>query len=439
MRYDRSLGVALALAAVLSLPAIVQAQGFHADRAGNEGPGFKTGRLVLHPGVSLEGGYDSNVFLQNTNEEDSFILRLKGYLDVATEPPQRQREGEANEAVPQKIRFRGGVGVDYYHFFNNRVAPNAAADGHIDLAYNPSNVFSLQVRDVFIRTVRPFTNPNVPQGTTTSYGRNRNTASLDLVGRSKSQVLEGRLGYTNAIEFFDSNVFQYGNNMTHRVPGELSWSFFPTSALIYKVEYANQQFDEDQAASATTLLSDNNRVKTAIGYNGALTERFSMGAFLGYTAGFYRLASDFDGMTARVDVRWRPRPTISFVAGYDRDFIPSFIGNFTQVNRLFADTNFVLAGALQLGIKAWVSFDKSGLALDENGNLLDPNNPYREDIRVFVGIFGEYRFKAWLAMFGQVGWLADFTDFEYVGTDPLLDPAAGYQRFDAWLGLRAFY
>ena len=35
---------------------------------------------------------------------------------------------------------------------------------------------------------------------------------------------------------------------------------------------------------------------------------------------------------------------------------------------------------------------------------------------MYAGIFGEYRFKAWLALFGKVGYLADFTDFQYLGT-----------------------
>jgi hypothetical protein len=438
MRYYWKLELALALVAVLSLSSSAKAQGYLADRAGREGPGFKTGRLVLHPGLSLEGGYDSNIFLQNQNEADSFILRLSAYLDVATEPPQRQRQGESNKAVPQKIEFRGGVGGSYYNYFTDRMAPNASADGHIDFAYNPSEVFSLEVRDVFIRTIRPFTNANTQDGSTTSYGRNRNTASLNLVGRSKSQVLEGRIGYANMIEFFDSDVFKYGDNLTHRVPASLSWSFFPSSALIFGAEYINQQYDEEEVLASSTLLSDNNRVRSYLGYNGSLTERFSMTARLGYTAGFYRLASDFDGLIAGVEVRWRPRPTINFVAGYDYDIRPSFIGNFTRINRLFARTQFTIGGKLSLGIDGRVSFDNSGLAVAPDGTLLG-TEPYREDIRVYAGLFGEYRFKAWLSLFARVGYLADFTDFQYLGTQPLLDPAAGYQRFDAWLGLRVFY
>jgi len=442
MRYCSKLELALALAAVLgsvSLPPTAGAQGFSTDRAAREGPGFKVGRLVLHPGLSLEGGYDGNVFLQDVGREDSFLLRLAGYLDVATEGTQRQSEGEASKADPQKIQFRGGLGARYYHYFFGRVPDNVAADAHVDFSYNPSRVFSLQVRDTFMRTVRPFSDPNTPQGTTISYGRNTNMAALDLVGRSKSRVLEGRVGYTNNIEFFDASIYGFGNNMTHRVPASLSWLFFPTSALVYQFEYAGQRFQNpDQILTSSTLLSDNNRVSNMIGYNGAITERFSLAAMIGYAAGFYELGQDFDGVIARIDTRWRPRPTIGLNAGFDRDYRPSFIGNFTLMNRLYANVRFTLAGALQLGLKTWVSFDKSGLALRPDGTSLG-DQPFREDIRLYAGIFGEYRFKAWLAMFGQVGYLADFTDFQYAGADPLLDPAANYQRFEAWLGLRVFY
>jgi len=438
MRVDRKLGYALALVGVLSLPSVANAQLQLFDRSANEGPGIKTGRLVLHPGLSLEGGYDTNVFLADQNEGGSFILRLTGYLDVATEPPQRQREGEANKPVQQKIVFRGGVGVRYYQYFDDRVDPNAAADAHINFAYNPSEVFTLEVQDMFLRTIRPFTNASTPDGPTTSYGRNINRASIDFVGRTKSQVLEGRLGYTNVFEFFDSDLFQYGNSITHRVPAQLSWSFFPNSALIYRVNYENQQYDETEVAASSTLLLDSNRVRTDFGYNGALTERLSMTALIGYTAGFYAFADDFDGLVARVDFRWQPRPTIEMLAGYDRNFRPSFIGNYYQSNRLFIESTFVVAGALRLGVDGWVSFDKSGLALAPDGTLLG-DQPYREDIRVHAGIIGEYRFRSWLSLIGRVGYLADFTDFEYVGTQPLLEPAARYQRLDVWLGVRVFY
>ncbi|MDH3844806.1 MAG: hypothetical protein OES69_12760, partial [Myxococcales bacterium] len=64
MRCCLRLGLSLA-ACVLLLPDLAEGQTLFPDRAANEGPGFKTGRFVLHPGIAVESGYDSNVFLQS--------------------------------------------------------------------------------------------------------------------------------------------------------------------------------------------------------------------------------------------------------------------------------------------------------------------------------------------------------------------------------------
>ena len=82
---------------------------------------------------------------------------------------------------------------------------------------------------------------------------------------------------------------------------------------------------------------------------------------------------------------------------------------------------------------------KAKAVASDGTTLLDPNQPYRKDIRVWAGLFAEYRFRSWLALFGEVGYLADFTDFVYFGVEPLVEPNANYQKFQAWLGLRVFY
>lgn len=438
MRGIRKLELALALLVLVSLAPVAQAQ-FEDGRAGTEGPGFKTGRLVLHPGLTLEGGYISNVFLQEDGlEEDSFVLRVGGYLDVATEPPVRRRGGDAAKADPQKIQFRGGVGARYYHFFNDRVPNGVAADAHVDFKYNPSKVFTLAVNDVFVRTVQPFTNPTTLEGRSANSGRNTNTGRLALIGRSKSQVLEGSAGYTNVLRFYDAEIFQFSDYVDHQVPVQLSWSFLPSSALVYVADYGRRSWGEQPNDDATVLLSDSHRVSNMVGYNGAITERFALTAMVGYAAGFFDVASNFDGVVATVETRWNPRPTISFKAGYEKDFQPSLIGNFTQINLLRTDTTFILGGAFSLGLRTWLSFNKSGLALAPDGNLLG-DQAYRKDTRLWVAVNGEYRFKAWFAVTAQVGYVADFTDFQYLGAAPLPQPLAQFQRWNAWLGLRVFY
>ena len=83
--------------------------------------------------------------------------------------------------------------------------------------------------------------------------------------------------------------------------------------------------------------------------------------------------------------------------------------------------------------------DLPGLPTPRAKRPMEKPSPISPTSRVYAGLFGEYRFTSWLALFGRIGYLADFTDFEYVGADPLLSPSASYQKFEAWLGLRVFY
>ncbi len=224
------------------------------------------------------------------------------------------------------------------------------------------------------------------------------------------------------------------------MPASLSWSFFPSSALVYVADVRAQRYDFNNFINSSTLLADSNRIHNWIGYSGALTERFSLTAMIGYAAGFFDFGGDdYDGVIARLESSWHPRPTIALIAGYERDFVSSFIGNFTELNRLHR------------GPRDSSCRERCNLACGPQSRLTSLAWPSHRTVRCSAisptaktsafksGIFGEYRFKAWLALFGQVGYLADFTDFEYVGTVPLLDPAASYKRFDAWLGLRVFY
>ena len=179
-------------------------------------------------------------------------------------------------------------------------------------------------------------------------------------------------------------------------------------------------------------------MRSLVGYNGSITNRLALTALVGYAAGFFEALQDFDGPIARVEARWRPRGTISLAGGYTHDIVSSFIGNFTRMHRLHLNTTFTVAGAFLLGLRAWVSFDKSGLALTPQGTPLG-SELERQDIRTQITLFGEYRFRSWLSVFSELGYLADFTDFTFTGIDPLLDPLGDYQRFEAWIGFRVFY
>lgn len=65
----RNVVIAMIVVASLGLSSNVQAQEWLRDRENSEGPGVRLGdRLVLHPGLGIEGGYDTNFFHQDANE-----------------------------------------------------------------------------------------------------------------------------------------------------------------------------------------------------------------------------------------------------------------------------------------------------------------------------------------------------------------------------------
>ena len=85
----------LAISSVLLLCSRAEAQFATPLRYNQEGPGIKlTDSLVFHPGLAVEGRYDSNVLFTDTARKGAPYLRLIGHLDLATRPPKRMKSGD---------------------------------------------------------------------------------------------------------------------------------------------------------------------------------------------------------------------------------------------------------------------------------------------------------------------------------------------------------
>src|SRR5512137_3051354 len=101
---------AVALVLGLSSPALAQ---FNAPIRYNEGPGIKLGEsLVFHPGIDIEGRYDSNALYTDSNIQGAGYMRFIGHLDLASLPPQRRTDGEGNVAPP-KVELRVKAALSY--------------------------------------------------------------------------------------------------------------------------------------------------------------------------------------------------------------------------------------------------------------------------------------------------------------------------------------
>lgn len=429
---------------VCSLASSASAQGWMADRSRREGPGLRVGNLELHPGLGIEAGYDTNVFYEDENPEGSFLLRLTGHLDVATMGQQRRSEGETEEGEGgsgRKLDFRGGVSASYYHFFVDQARDNVAVDAYLAATINPTGRFSVFLHDEYGRSIRPFIDRGMDvTGEVPTYARNRNVAGAELRLQSAGGVLKGSLGYDYTLDFFEDDLFDYVNSHQHDMRLKLSWRFLPETALLSISEVTRQNYFREDDGPASQL-TDNWRVHSQVGLNGALTQSLSFTTMVGYQAGFYSVGEEFDNVSLAAALKWQPRETLNFTAGYNRRFGTSFIGNFVKRDRIYLNSQLLLAGSFMLGLDLALIFAETGIANDEMGDLLG-NNETRSDIFVTANLFAEYRFTNWLGLNASIGYYGDFTDYEYSAAaagGAIPDPGGGYQKFEAWLGLRAFY
>ncbi len=429
----------LALCGALLSTSTAAAQGWLADRGRAQGPGFRLGNLELHPGLGVEGGYDSNLFYEDGAQDSAGLLRVTGHLLLSTLGAQRQEDGETEGDSAPMVRFTAGISGSYYHFFNDRVSDNVSVDANFDLTINPQGRFSFRLYDTLGRSIRPFTDAN-PEGQAPLYARIQNSGGADLTIQTRGQTLAATFGYRIDLDYFEDANFDYLNNLTHVVSAAVNWRFLPNTALVHRTEAMFQNYFEG-SPSVGTQTSDSRRVNSWLGVNGALTSSLAFTAMAGYAVGFYERADDFDGFLAHLELKYQPRQSLSFALGYRRSFLPSFIGNFTRSNRIYLRSQLMLGGSFLLGANLAVSFDKSGDALTPDGMGMLGNQRFRTDTRLFATLFGEYRFTDWLAVNASIGYAGDFTDFTFAdpmtGTYP--DGPAGYNKFDIWGGVRVFY
>ncbi len=432
------------IAAFTCLPALASAQGWLADRSRAEGPGIRLGDFELHPGIGVEIGYDSNLFYTSDDSpaaiprRDSAILRVTPHLLVSTVGEERRTEGEGQGGSPPVVAFRGGLQASYYEFFNAPEQRNVSIDASVRLTVLPERPFSFAIYDDFGRSIRPFT-----ENTGASlFARIRNTGGVDLNFQTDGGVLAVRAGYAFGLDFFEDSNFAFGNSFDHRVSLQETFRFLPQTSLFHDTQFSYRDYYAGRSA-ATPLLNDSARLRTRLGLNGAITPEISLLAAAGYAAGFYDgrpgYDQDFDSFVAQAELRWRIAPDIGLSFGYDRDVFPSFVGNYYTQDRGHAEFQMLIGGAFLLGIDASVAYLDFGQIVDGAGGLVGETTE-RSDIRVAASIFAEYRFTDWLGINGTLSYTGDFTDFRYrvmFPTGLVLDPA-GFNKFEAWLGLRAF-
>lgn len=430
---------------VLVAPSAAQAQ------SRTEGPGFRLGDFELHPGLAAEVGWDSNLYYTEDNPPagrgrvDSGILRVTPHISISTISQQRRTEGADHDAAnssPPTVTFRGDLAASYYEFFAAPERRNLDINGGLRLNVLPERPFGFSIYDYLNRSVRPFTENFAP----TSAARIGNRAGVDLNFQTDGSVLQFRLNYEFGLDFFEGDQFQFGNSFNHHIGLQQTFRFLPQTAIVQDTSVDITDYYNTRVGGAQPVnVSDNVRLQTRIGLNGAITNNVSLQGMIGYAAGFFSdplpgYAQDYDSIVGQIEARWQISEQSRLAIGYDRGFFASFVGNYYSRDRGYLNFSANINNQVLLGADAEVSYLDFGTIIGPDGMPFGSNNGRREDIRLGIGATGEYRFTDWLAVTLNARYTGNFTDYAYPIdlTVGIMDPAQ-FNKFEVFGGLRIFY
>ena len=461
-----------ALVGATGLRSQAHAQAWLPDRNYSEGPGIRVGDLELHPGVVVRGGYDNNVFRadgENQEREDSAILAVTPHLNISTLGRQRRSQGEDrdSELSLPALTFRGGLSATYFHYFVEGGPKNIEFDTDMMLGILPQRPVNFDVGISFLRSIRPFAQRRVIDDALIEkdYVFDIISPIARLNFGSRSKVLTGYVGYQPRVTIFESDVFNYLNNIQHGILAGAGWRFLPSTALVYDAQLDLQRYNDDfDTTNSPVVFSDNMRLRMRLGLNGALTRRITFRALAGYAAGFFDdgLLDDFEAPVgeASLSFRFGGAGAGNFTLGYLRDVQSSSMGGWVRLDRGSVGLSALIGGVFALGLEGGVAYVTYGrlagrtapissppgvvtpIAPTRNVTGLGEGNDYdRNDTRLDGAVHAEYRATNWLAFTGDFSVQTILTDFDYareVQGSAVPDPA-DFTAFSAFGGVRFHY
>jgi len=344
--------------------------------------------VLLHAGVGVEAGYDTNVFYASTNPQGSSIIRVMPYAELTN----ATRTGAAS----QILNFDARAGLQYRHYGSTDANVQKYSD-----AWMPNAGLSLSlgggqlgfgVADVFVRVEDPpyESQLGVPVGGSVPLIiRNNNQASAELRWTPGGGRLVSTLRFTNMIDYY-TGQYAYANAMTNTLMLDAAWKWLPKTAIFVNVQQSFVDYLNDLNPNKVSSYP----LRATVGLRGLLTEKTSAVLSLGYVNGFYSEGSStagFWGSTfAELALTVRPTQLSRFVLGARHDFLNAVISNFAYEETVYASYVQQIAARLALDLSGRYAY------LDYQGNFVDATQVGRVDNFFQVGATLDYFMRNWV-------------------------------------------
>jgi L-asparaginase len=315
--------------------------------------------MEWHPGIAVEGGYDSNVFLRSgeANEPKVAVYKLRVTPHIQFNTRKLVGDGGRAEATPYSLT--GNVSLSYNEFFKADSSAKEDVSGHrnlgvlagLNLAIAPQGKVGGNLFAAVARSIQPsqYGDP------TASINRTSPSGGAAIVWRPGGGLFSWAARYSAAFTFFESDRFKELNNVIHEIGTTGTWQFRPRTAINFDSTYGLIRY-----LNQPTIQPDGDFLRARIGLNGLATNTFGFTALAGYATTFFDTKGgapkqDFDSFVGQLEGRFylTPAPagnttpgmhasTLSF--GVSRDFAQSYIGNFFTRDRAYASLSYFFGG-----------------------------------------------------------------------------------------------
>jgi hypothetical protein len=411
-----------------------------------QGDGIKVGEgTSIYPQVGLETGYVSNVFYESNDPVGAGLLRVIAEVGAGSLSPQRRTPaampddtgmtntvdtsaGEEATDVANQGAFQYAANLyatwDQYLSDNSHVQEQGGLGigAYLHGIVHPGQPLNLMAVETFDRVIRA---ANFESNVDTNRDINRLWLQLNYqpIGRS----LSGSLRYTNTIDVFEQDAFQFSDRTLNTLAARVNWKFLPLT----------QAYVELSGGLNTGIGSSSTKINsypfTALaGLNTTLTVNTTLVARVGYTQGFYESGPDYATVVGGAYFEYRYSPLGRIKVLYSYDHADSINANF------YRDHTF----------QAWIDqrvqplsvFVSPVVRLREyegiNPPLMGP--PVRDDVIFALWAGARYDFRDWITATAQYRVTSDQTDYRYT-VGGMAQPDPSYVRHEVLLGLRVAY
>ena len=358
--------------------------------------------VLLHAGIGVEAGYDTNVFYAPSNTVGSSIFRFMPFAEITN----ATRTGPSSSTLV----FDARAGLQYRHYGNSEVSSQYAD------AWNPNAGLSLSlggaqfgfaVADVFARIEDPpYANPGninpatgVPNGAP-AIERTNNQASVEGRWSPGGGRLTTTLRFTNMVNIYDNNGmgnYSYANAMTNTLMLDAAWKWLPKTAIFVNIQQSFVDYLNNGAAVNAQLANSYPLYVTA-GLRGLLTEKTSAVLTVGYVNAFYANGTSTSGFlgSTYLDLAFTARLTqlSRAVVGFRHDFVNAVISNFAYQETAYASYIQQIAGRLALDLSGRYQY-LSYQGATGDPTQVTPDGGNRVDNFFQVGATLDYFLRNW--------------------------------------------